>query len=148
MKIAIIDAYMAHGTDIAHYNIFYGRKIIATEHEKRPGLDILETAQTDAIERGFTHWRSKNGCIGVRKLVEPVPVTLDNAYFIVDDVINERGDEGYEVLFGNPRLATGFKDSVHLLLRDAVAAVPKDEPIYRVKLQRRHGVPSCEVLRK
>lgn len=148
MKLAVIDAYMAFGTGIDFYNIFYGRKVIVADGMKREGLDILETAQADAIERGFTHWRAKNGMVGVRVLEAPVPTTLDNAYFIVDDVINERGDEGYEVMVGNPRLATGFSQAKFFKLSDAIASIPTGEPIYRTWLKRRHGVPRCKIIRK
>ena len=61
------------------------------------------------------------------------------AYFIVDDVISERGVEGYEVMYGDPYEATGFKQSQHSLMREALASIPHGETVYRVFLARRHG---------
>jgi hypothetical protein len=74
----------------------------------------------------------------------------DGAYFVVDDVIDEAGHEGYEVLHGNPFEATGFSQFKSLRFADCVAhikkRVTKDEPVYRVKLARRHKDPSVKLI--
>lgn len=72
------------------------------------------------------------------------------AYFILDDVIDERGREGYEVMHGNPFDATGFSQFKSLRYGDCLDYVKKrtkpNEPVYRVKLARRHKVPSVKLI--
>lgn len=65
-----------------------------------------------------------------------------NAYYIVDDVINETGKEGFVVMHGDPHTAVGVEQFSSPLFREAKAYVARamapGEEVYRVLLARRH----------
>lgn len=69
-----------------------------------------------------------------------------SVYFVVDDVIDEAGREGFELMHGDAQTATGY--SVHRghTLSECIARVPAGDPVYRVKLARRHGEFSCKLI--
>lgn len=76
------------------------------------------------------------------------PETAFDGYWIVDDVLDERPNEGFQVYFGCPFRFIGTKQSEYLRLGQALASVPKTEAVYRVKLARRHGQHSVRLLRQ
>lgn len=71
-------------------------------------------------------------------------------YFILDDVINERGTEGFCVMFGDPWEARGFDQFTAKTMRECLAYllphITRGERVYRVKLARRHGEHKVSVL--
>ncbi len=69
------------------------------------------------------------------------------AYFVVDDVIDEAGREGFELLYGDALTATGTRVHSAKTLSECLARVPAGDPVYRVKLARRHGEFSCRLIR-
>jgi hypothetical protein len=66
-------------------------------------------------------------------------LTHDRLYFIVDDCIDERGTEGFALIYGDPWTAVGVSLHVSRSIKDLRARVPEDEPLFRVRLARRHG---------
>jgi hypothetical protein len=68
---------------------------------------------------------------------------MKDAYFIVDDVMQNRNREGFGVMFGNPHTAIGTFQAEFLTLREAKKYVRNqagdNESFYRVFLARRHG---------
>lgn len=88
--------------------------------------------------------------VAARELRCYLSMLKDGCYFIVDDVIDERGTEGYEVLHGHAFSAIGVSAFKSKLYGDCLDYVKKrtvpDEPVYRVKLARRHKVPSVKLI--
>lgn len=69
---------------------------------------------------------------------------MKDCYFVLDDVINERGREGFVVMYGDPGEARGFDQGSFRTLREARAYVLKHDALAgrdacRVFLARRHG---------
>lgn len=64
-------------------------------------------------------------------------------YFIVDDVIDDAGHEGFELLFGDPIAATGTSQRIALRLYELKRYLRKHHPdlkqVARVFLARRWG---------
>lgn len=81
----------------------------------------------------------------VSNCLEKTKPTLDHiveAYFVVDDYIDELNGEGFEVLYGNPYTAVGYKQGAYKTLREAISHIRRysgDHRYYRVFLSRRHG---------
>jgi hypothetical protein len=76
----------------------------------------------------------------------PKPETAIDAFFIVDDVLEGQSTEGFQVFFGCPHRAIGAKHGEFLRLGDARRSIKKGEPVYRVKLARRHGEHSVMLM--
>jgi len=74
------------------------------------------------------------------------PETAFDAFFIVDDVLQGQSGEGYQVFYGCPHRAIGAKHSEFLQFGDAQRSIHEDEPVYRVKLARRHGEHSVTLM--
>lgn len=74
------------------------------------------------------------------------PETAFDAFFIVDDVLERQSKEGYQVFYGCPHRAIGAKHGEFLQLGEARRSICKDEPVYRVKLARRHGEHSVTLM--
>lgn len=68
---------------------------------------------------------------------------MADEYFIVDDVLDEAGHEGFELLFGDPVAATGCSQRTALRLLDLKRYLRKHHPhlksVARVFLARRWG---------
>ncbi len=69
---------------------------------------------------------------------------MKECYFVIDDVINESGREGFEVMYGHPGTAIGVSEAKFRTLREARAYVLKHDVLSgrdacRVFLARRHG---------
>jgi len=68
---------------------------------------------------------------------------MEDVFFIVDDVMQNRNREGFGVMFGNPHTAIGTFQAEFLTLREAKKYVRNHagdkESFYRVFLARRHG---------
>lgn len=71
-------------------------------------------------------------------------------YFIVDDVIDSAGHEGFIVMEGDPWGASGFDCYSARTLRECLAYllphITRGERVYRVRLARRHGQHKVSVL--
>jgi hypothetical protein len=78
----------------------------------------------------------------------PKPETAFDAYWIVDDVLDGQTKEGFQLFYGCPFRAVGTKQGEFLQLGLALAAVSEGEPVYRVKLARRHGDHSVKLIRE
>lgn len=76
------------------------------------------------------------------------PETAFDAYWIVDDVLDGQTKEGFQLFYGCPFRAVGTRQGEFLQLCLALAAVSDGEPVYRVKLARRHGVHSVKLIRE
>jgi len=76
------------------------------------------------------------------------PETAFDAYWIVDDVLDGQTKEGFQLFYGCPFRAIGTKQGEFLQLGLALAAVSDGEPVYRVKLARRHGDHSVKLIRE
>jgi hypothetical protein len=74
------------------------------------------------------------------------PETAFDAYFIVDDALDGHSKEGYQVFYGCPHRAIGAKQGEFLQLGDARRSINSGEPVYRVKLARRHGEHSVTLM--
>jgi hypothetical protein len=76
---------------------------------------------------------------------------MKDAYFIVDDVMQNRNREGFGVMFGNPHTAIGTFQAEFLTLREAMKYVRSkagdNENFYRVFLARRHGTHKVRLIR-
>lgn len=76
---------------------------------------------------------------------------MKDAYFIVDDVMQNRNREGFGVMFGNPHTAIGTFQDEFVTLREATDYVKRHivdgENFYRVFLARRHGAHKVVSLR-
>lgn len=98
--------------------------------------------ETDKAAFWITGWvDASNGLAKPRMAVE--------AYWIVDDALqNAGGREGFAVFYGCPHMAVGVQKTEHVLLREALASISMDEPVYRVKLARRHGKHTVTLLRQ
>lgn len=75
------------------------------------------------------------------------PETAQDCYWIVDDTLDNRPREGFQVYFGCAFTAIGLKQSEHLRLSAALQSIPASEPVLRVRLARRHAEHSVQVLR-
>lgn len=69
---------------------------------------------------------------------------MKECYFVVDDVIDARGTEGFAVLYGQPDTAVGSQQAEFRTLRECRAYVLKHDGLSgrdacRVFLARRHG---------
>jgi hypothetical protein len=97
---------------------------------------------TDPFKRAL--W-SKGWCD--REHGRLAPETAFDAYWIVDDALDGRAREGFQVFYGCPFRAIGTRQGEHLQLGLALASVPEAEPVYRVRLARRHGKHSVVHIR-
>ena len=70
---------------------------------------------------------------------KPRPEDAIEAYFIIDDALDEKRGEGFLVYFGCPHQAIGVKHGEYRQLAEAKRSIPAGEAVYRVKLARRHG---------
>jgi hypothetical protein len=62
-----------------------------------------------------------------------------NTYWIVDDCLDESREEGFQIFHGCPFRALGVKQGEYRTYGAALASIPADEVVFRVKLARRHG---------
>ena len=73
-----------------------------------------------------------------------------NVYFIFDDVIGEDGTEGFHVLFGDPYVPAGTRQFAARTMGECLQwlrpHLTVDEPVYRVRLARRHGAHSVTAI--
>ena len=73
-----------------------------------------------------------------------------NAYFIIDDWCDDLHREGFVLMHGNPSDAIGTTQGEFRFLYEAIDKAARSmverEPLYRVKLARRHGTHSVRVL--
>lgn len=76
----------------------------------------------------------------------PKPETAIDAFFIVDDALEGQSKEGFQVFFGCPHRAIGAKHGEFLQLGDARRSINEGEPVYRVKLARRHDKHSVTLM--
>jgi hypothetical protein len=76
---------------------------------------------------------------------------MKDAYFIVDDVMQNRNREGFGVMLGNPYTAIGTFQAEFVTLREAMKYVRNkagdNENFYRVFLARRHGTHKVRLIR-
>jgi hypothetical protein len=129
------------GTETRYYAPQYASDAEWYENTVFPG-------ERGAIDEESCYSRNQSWPCG-QWLNAPYPV--EPQYFIVDDVINERGAEGFEVMFGNPYTAIGTSCEKFRLMREALAYVEKHltsgEVAYRVKLARRHGSHKITIIK-
>jgi hypothetical protein len=74
---------------------------------------------------------------------------MKNAYFVVDDVLQNSGREGFAVLIGDPETAIGTGQGEFATLKAAENFIKseKAESYYRVFLARRHGTHKVKFVR-
>jgi hypothetical protein len=74
---------------------------------------------------------------------------MKDAYFIVDDVMQNRNREGFGVMLGNPYTAIGTFQAEFVTLAEAETFIKNEngESYYRVFLARRHGSHKVKFVR-
>lgn len=70
------------------------------------------------------------------------------AHYIIDDVITERGREGFVLMWGNPYTGIGLERAKSITLKGLEAMIPEGETIYRVKLARRYADHMVTILNR
>lgn len=69
-----------------------------------------------------------------------------NLYYIIDDCIDTSGTEGFVLMFGDPWTAIGVERYFARSIKELRGKVPEGEPLFRVRLARRHGEHSvCRI---
>ena len=72
----------------------------------------------------------------------------EEAYYVVDDVLTNSSKEGFVVMYGDPMQAVGTNQFEAKTLRECKAYLRRhttpNEPVYRVRVARRHGKFSCK----
>jgi len=114
----------------------------------------------DTKESGYSKWFK---VVGIRQIAGVEVVSLDkppfdyplpvNAYYVCDDSafsVRGRGGVSYHVMYGNPWTAVGAAQDEFDTLSEAVEYMRHhagDSPMFRVKLERRHGEHSAKEIK-